>query len=235
MIQVVHKILRKLRRHGVAATLHLVVMRLLKVFVECKILRAVHIERSNAAFLDFPAQSADGFIGREMLPELAPDPTTEMSNEFVEQALARGDACFALRDGNTLAAYGWYSRGPTPVDEDLEVHFSRDYIYMYKGFTDERYRGQRLHAIGMTRALKHYIASGYKGLVSYVDSTNYESLRSCSRMGYAIFGSLYVLKIFGRCLAFSSPGCARLGLHAEQREKAVVHAARKQPGLKLYK
>jgi hypothetical protein len=32
---------------------------------------------------------------------------------------------------------------------------------MYKGFTLKRYRGQRLHAIGMTRALEHYLSRGF--------------------------------------------------------------------------
>jgi hypothetical protein len=78
---------------------------------------------------------------------------------------------------------------------------------MYKGFTDKRYRGQRLHAIGMTRALQHYLDTGYRGIVSYVESTNFDSLKSCFRMGYEVFGSVYVLQLFGRYFTLSSPGC----------------------------
>jgi hypothetical protein len=80
---------------------------------------------------------------------------------------------------------------------------------MYKGFTDPRHRGQRLHAIGMTRALQHYRSAGYRGIVSYVESTNFDSLKSCFRMGYAMFGSVYMVKLFGHWLTFSSPGCWR--------------------------
>jgi hypothetical protein len=82
---------------------------------------------------------------------------------------------------------------------------------MYKGFTGRDYRGQRLHAIGMTRALQHYLDGGYGGIVSYVESTNFDSLKSCARMGYRVFGSIYAVELLGRWFAFSSPGCARFG------------------------
>ena len=72
-----------------------------------------------------------------------------------------------------------------------------------------RYRGQRLHAIGMTLALRHYRNSGYRGIVSYVEAQNFDSLKSCFRMGYSVFGSIYVIRVFGRHFAFSSTGCRR--------------------------
>jgi hypothetical protein len=78
---------------------------------------------------------------------------------------------------------------------------------MYKGFTDPRYRGQRLHAIGMTRALHEYRRRGLRGIVSYVESTNFDSLKSCFRMGYKVFGSIYLARLLGRHFARSSPGC----------------------------
>jgi L-amino acid N-acyltransferase YncA len=82
---------------------------------------------------------------------------------------------------------------------------------MYKGFTGERYRGKRLHAIGMTRALDEYLKRGYRGLVSYVESTNFDSLKSCDRMGYRVFGSIYVVSLFGRHFSFASSGCKPFG------------------------
>lgn len=64
------------------------------------------------------------------------------------EAQARGDQCYAIRDDNVLAAYGWYSFGYTPIGlPGLVLNFSP-----YKGFTDSRYRGQRLHAVGNARA-----------------------------------------------------------------------------------
>lgn len=211
MIAILEKITSKVSRYGPAATLHISAMKALNLVIECEILRGVYVEQPNAAFLQCPANYKAGFLAAHQLRAYAKDPATCLSDEFLDEALARNDACFAIRDGETLAAYGWYSRGPTPIDADLELNFSPEYVYMYKGFTDERYRSQRLHGIGMTMALNHYLAAGYKGLVSYVESTNYSSLRSCFRMGYKILGSLYVLKMFGHRFTFTSPSCARFG------------------------
>jgi hypothetical protein len=96
---------------------------------------------------------------------------------------------------------------------------------MYKGFTDSRYRGQRLHAIGMTRALEHYLSKGFGGIVSYVESTNFDSLKSCFRMGYRVFGSIYVVRIFGRDFAFSSPGCRRFDFRVERKRQYTAPRA----------
>ena len=120
-------------------------------------------------------------------------------------------------DGDRLAAYGWYAFGATPIGlEGVLLHYSPGYVYMYKGFTHVDYRGQRLHAIGMTRALQHYLSKGYKGIVSYVESINFDSLKSCFRMGYAVFGTVYVVRAFGRYYGFSTPGCRKYAFRVER-------------------
>jgi hypothetical protein len=82
---------------------------------------------------------------------------------------------------------------------------------MYKGYTHPKYRGRRLHAIGMTRALQAYQERAYKGLISYVESNNYSSLKSVYRMGYVDFGRIYVARIFGRYYLWATPGCRAFG------------------------
>jgi hypothetical protein len=57
--------------------------------------------------------------------------------------------------------------------------------FLGKGFTLPRYRGQRLHAIGMTRALCHYLAKGRRGIVCYVESTNQFEIRPGTAPDYA--------------------------------------------------
>jgi hypothetical protein len=181
-----------------------------------KILRAVAIGRANPEFTSCPEPYRPSFLTAKMLREFALDPENQMSPSFVEEALAKGDECYGICDGHRLAAYGWYSSCPTRIDPpDLQLRFDPDYIYMYKGFTHVRYRGQRLHAIGMTLALQHYLDRGYKGLVSYIESNNYDSLKSVSRMGYEEFGSIYLMKVFGRYLAHRSRGCRSFGFAVE--------------------
>jgi hypothetical protein len=112
----------------------------------------------------------------------------------------------------------------------LILHFDDRYIYMYKGFTHVEHRGQRLHAIGMTRALEAYLARGYKGIVSYVEWNNFASLRSCYRMGYTGFGSIIVARILGRYIIHASSGCKPYRFKLEWREQTASAERDRQLG-----
>jgi len=216
---IVQKALGKLRRQGLAATLHLAFIRLVNLVSPLKILRGVHVDRADPAFLACAEPYRPGFLPAQALHGFAQDPATELSPQFLAPAIEAGDECYGICDGGTLASYGWYSTRPTPVvSPELLLHFESRYVYMYKGFTDTRHRGKRLHAIGMTRALQHYLSKDYGGIVSYVESTNFDSLKSCFRMGYQVFGSIYLVRIFGRYFAFSSPGCRRFDFRIEHAD-----------------
>jgi len=134
----------------------------------------------------------------------APEMAEEMTGDFIEQALTRGDECFGIFDGPQLVSLGWYSNQPTQLSDTLTLHFDRAWMYMYKGYTLRSHRGQRLHGIGMTNALYAYTRRGSRGLISYVRSTNFQSLRSTERMGYRIFGAIYI----AGPLIWATPGCA---------------------------
>jgi hypothetical protein len=212
----IQRLLLKLKRQGAMNTAHALAMRAVNAVVSFKILKGVTIEQPDADYLAAPATYDAGFLPDSALRAFAADPATEMSPAFVEATLVKGDQCYAICDGPNLAAYGWYATSPTTAGSpDLLLHFDAGYVYMYKGFTDPRYRGQRLHAIGMTRALQEYRRRGYRAMVSYVESTNFDSLKSCYRMGYKVFGSIFVIRLFGRHFAFSSPGCAAYGFRLE--------------------
>ena len=212
----------KIRRHGFLSTAHAIALQALNAVVPFKILRGVYVDRADPAYLACPKSYQPGFLPMQALQAYASDPVTEMSPRFVEGAVREGDQCYAILDADKLAAYGWYSTRPTPIGlADLVLHFAPSYVYMYKGFTDTRYRGQRLHAIGMTRALESYLAKGYGGIVSYVESTNSDSLKSCFRMGYKVFGSVFLIRIFGRYFAFSTPGCKSFGFRVARARSKI--------------
>lgn len=207
-LPLVQKAFRRLQRYGAGALLHLLCIRLINRLFPFKILRGECVAKVDAGFIAYPPHYTPSFLAPRALHDFAADPAAEMSRAFVDDALRNGDECYAICDGEKLAAYGWYSTRPTPIKpSDLVLHFAEGYVYMYKGFTEPRYRGQRLHGIGKTRALQHYLESGYRGMLSYVESTNFDSLKSNARMGARVFGSIYVLQLFGRYFTFSSPGC----------------------------
>lgn len=204
------KLRQRLERHGAAATLHAFGMRAVNAVAPFKSLRGVYLEEPDPAFLQCPPGLTAGFATPEELREYTRDPDNELSMQFVDEARTRGDECFAICAGTTLASYGWYTTKPAPVGlPGFLLHFDPRWTYMYKGFTHRNHRGQRLHAVGMAMAMRHYRDNGYHGLVSYVESTNADSLKSCARLGYREFGSVYLLKLFGRWRTLSSPGCER--------------------------
>ena len=130
----------------------------------------------------------------EQLHELAKDPAYDFTEAFLSDALAKGDRCYGILDGDVLATYGWYSTNPTETSDDVTLHFNSDYVYMYKGYTLPQYRGRRLYAVAINRALSEYLARGYHGLVSYIESNNFSSLKSVRRLGYHSFGHVIVLE-----------------------------------------
>src|SRR5437867_1404232 len=211
------KIFSEVRRKGVSAALHDLSLKAVNAVVLFKILRGVFIERFDPAFLISPERYTPLFLPAETIRNFARDPENGMPEDFLAEALSKGDECFGFLDGERLAAYGWYSFTPTRIDPaDLLLRFGGDYVYMYKGFTHPRYRGQRLHAIGMTLALRHYLSRGFDGLVCYIESNNFDSLKSAFRMGYTEFGSVYILKTNGGYLKYCGRGCEKFGFRIEQ-------------------
>ena len=212
----VQKALRRVRSHGAAAALHFAGLKLINLIVPFKILRGMYMGTPRQAFLSCPPPYEPGLLSAQTLTRLSHDPATELTPHFVRDALAAGDQCYGMRHGERLIAYGWYSTRPTPtVSPELLLHFGPEYVYMYKGFTADRYRGRRLHAIAKTYALRHFVNRGYHGVVSYIESTNFRSLRSNARMGGENFGSIYLVRLFGRWFTFPTPGCKRFGFHIE--------------------
>jgi hypothetical protein len=219
-----HKTLLNLRTLGFARTLHDMMLKAINSFITYKVLKCVTISRVDAGFLKSPDGYTPMFLSPSMLRKFAKDPAYELSESFLEEAESKGDECYAICDGETLAAYGWYSFRPTRIDPpDVLIHFSSEYVYMYKGFTHTSYRGQRLHAIAMSLALQSYRSRGYEGLVSYIESNNFDSLKSCARMGYVIFGTAYIGKIFGRHFQHCSRGCEKLGFRLERASPVGSH------------
>lgn len=206
----------KVRRHGAGATAYEAAVKALGSVADFKILRGVFVARPDAAFLACPAPYEARILSEAELRRFAADPSNELSDAFLNEALVRGDQCYAILHGERLAAYGWYAFGPTPIGlPGLLLHYRTGYVYMYKGFTHTDHRGKRLHAIGMTRALQHYLAKGHEGIISYVESINFDSLKSCFRMGYFVFGTVYVVKALGRYFSFSTPGCRDYAFRVE--------------------
>ena len=140
-----------------------------------------------------------GFMTEAELRSRCDDPALKLHPGFLDEALERGDRCYGILDGDQLVGYGWYGyEPPNRFNEELDIVFDPAWVYMYKGYTLPEYRGQKLHAVGMARALAEVTEMGSNGLISCVAAVNGPSLRSCERMGYEIFGCVNVCRMLNR-------------------------------------
>jgi hypothetical protein len=206
---------RNIRNHGLWAASYDIVIRSINKLVYLKTLECVVIEQVDPNSMILPAHLRYALLEGARLSLLGRVKENELPEAFVQEALDGGDQCYAVMEDNILASYGWYSKAPTVVDGDLLLHFDPQYVYMYKGFTSKPYRGQRLHAIGMMLALNEYRNQGFKGLVAYVESNNFDSLKSCYRMGYKTCGRIQVLRLGNRYFIHIGQGCSNYGLELQ--------------------
>ena len=216
---------------GLRATLRAFAVHALRKMIPCDVLRAMSITAGRPEFTVPPPGLTAGFVDRRVLDRLTSDATYELPSAFVDDALGKGDECYAIAAGARVVAYGWYAHTPTRLDDDLRVCFDSAYVYMYKGLTLDAYRGRRLHAVAKTRALHVYRARGFKGLVQCVDADNLRSLKSAYRMGYVDFGWVVAVRILGRCFAWTSPGCAAFGFRVQPLRRAPLQFTRARRAL----
>ena len=158
----------------------------------------VTMDSLDPKYLETNPKYEHRFLNEEELKKYSKNSETQISEKFLNKALPKGDRCFAILDGDFLASYGWYSTKPTAISDELDLYFDPQWVYMYKGYTHPNYRGQRLHAVGMAKALEAFSNEGYNGLISYVETNNYASLKSVYRMGYRNIGKVKIVKTVNR-------------------------------------
>ncbi|HTE52497.1 MAG TPA: GNAT family N-acetyltransferase [Kofleriaceae bacterium] len=212
------------RQYGAGAALHELQYLAVNRVVPFQILKGMTVVVDDIEPSMFEAAGYQiRFASREEVLRAIADPEVaeEMSVEFARAALDRCDECYAVFDGDRMVSFGWYSSRPTPVADDVLLRFDPSWVYMYKGYTLRDFRGQRLHGIGMSHAARDLTARGARGLISYVKSNNFPSLRSIERMGYRVFGEVFLARPFGRPLSWASPGCRAYGFRLEARHTAA--------------
>ncbi len=198
------------RRHGLSAMIQRVASRLATRLLCLEVVEMVWLDVADLPMSLVPdPQFECRFLTPAEVARFAQDSVNEIEPEFVRRAEVGRDRCFAILDGERLAAYGWYALRSIEPEHSYGVGMSYpdDVAYMYKGLTMPDYRGRRLHGIGMALALRELAASGVARLISTVEWTNWGSLRSCQRLGYRRLGRLWVFRCRRFC-RFRAPRAA---------------------------
>jgi hypothetical protein len=218
MSRIVNFVKKNVKYYGFWNTLHLAIFKIINKIVYYQEFVCVVVSKVKQSSLEIDPKFKHGFLDADQLLGFSADERNELPRDFLQSVIAKGDECYVITENGNLASYGWYSHVPTIVDLDQLFCFDPSYVYMYKGFTKKDYRGQRLHAVGMSYALKHYLENGLNGIASVVDSTNFDSLKSCWRMGYEKVGTTYLLKIFGKVFHYSTRPARKYGIDLREEK-----------------
>jgi hypothetical protein len=176
-----------------------------------KIFRIINLPLADVdpVYLD-EAPGFDGrFLDRESCRKLSIDPIYDLSKTFLDRSLGNDDKCYALIQNDVVASYSWFSDKPGIIVDRLQFHYDKSYFYGTWGFTLPRFRGRHLYAFGVAAGLKDYGERGYRGLIGIVEAQNYNAVRSNFRVGYTAFGTIFVIRLFGRYFIRASKGCEK--------------------------
>lgn len=204
---------KNIQHHGVHNVLYQYSLKLINKVMFVNVLTCMVISEAKESSLSVDPKYQHGFLDMDKLMNFSKDEEHDLPHDFLKAAISKGDECYAVTEEENLASYGWYSNKETLTNiQQLLFCFDPKYIYMYKGLTKKDYRGQKLHAVGMSWALNRYMEKGFSGIVSYVESTNFDSLKSCWRMGYEKVGVIYIFKICGKVFHYPSRSCKKLNI-----------------------
>ncbi len=211
----IESVRRSFARFGWSRSLRAKGLEILGRAVEFHVLRVQLMDRF---FIDLTLPSrryTHGFLGEGAIRRFAEDPIVDMTPAFIDDALSRGDRCYAILDGGVLASFRWFGRQPTPMELGLSCHAGARRVYVYHGFTRPQYRGRRLHAIVAAHALEIFRTEGVDGIIGVVDAANLSSMKSHIRVGAEDLGACYALPAGNRTLLHVDASVVRRGVRIE--------------------
>jgi hypothetical protein len=138
-------------------------------------------------------------------------------NAFAADALARGDRCFGIFNGQRLLWYCWYARGPAPVFDGMNAAVDFPFLYVYNAHTDDGYRARRLHSLGSQASGRFFAREGYRAFTAYIEATNLPPLIASRRMGERFVGFAIVRRTARSVRWFATPGCKRAGFRLTRK------------------
>ena len=152
--QVVRELRETSSRYGARAALYDLQCKVINRLAHVNVLRAMRVSLADvpsAEMFDAPGFEAR-FVSPPELDAVARAGTHDLTPEFLDRAIGRGDRCYGIFEGDALVSHGWYAQRSTEINEHYLLHFDPDHTYMFKGYTLPAHRGKRLHAVGMCRA-----------------------------------------------------------------------------------
>jgi hypothetical protein len=175
------------------------------------ITRVMVLDRDSLCAPPTPNGFSFGFLTAQDIRRYADDPASGLSSDLAARIDGQHDLSYAALSGDRLASYiflalgsieGEHNRGRQP-GSGVAISFAPDVAFVYKGFTAEAFRGQRLYPCCLAGVLDELAPRGIRSLLITTDWTNSAALRACRQIGFCDLGPLWR---FGRGKAmFTAP------------------------------
>ena len=181
-------------------------------------LEIIHLTRDNLVPLD-PAKHAHttSRLATEselcaMQAEGKAEGTWDLSDELLEGFRA-GDRCLLSFVGGKLAGYTWvHTAGRPLIYPGLRISIPEDYAYNFAGFTLPEFRGYGLQPYRHHEILSRPEWRGRKGMIGFVQATNWSSRRGQSKSGYQPLGSMILVGTQQRYTVLLSSELVKFGI-----------------------
>lgn len=182
----------------------------------------IHVVRANA-MVDNPKHPSTmpGITYRAIqeneLLEVSSDPQLQLSRDFVQAAIERGDIAFGAFDGPILVSYVWRSFGAVPHRKNMWVRVSKPYCYSYKSYTRPSYRGRRISPSVLLYSDAEMLKYGYTYRAGFLEVGNWASLAMGGHMGSHNVGYAGYATCLGRHFSFRTRDVKRIGFEFLER------------------
>lgn len=158
----------------------------------------------------------------EELITAAADSRSNLDAQWVREAYARGELCYAVFEGERILSYTWRAFRPTPHEKGLQVRFDPNYVYGYYAYTHPLHRRQ-----GLQNAVDYYSDHwlkelGYNWGLGFIETYNWASFIAQEKRGARKIGYAGYLTLFGKVFTFRSPGAKKYGFGFFRAESGVL-------------
>jgi len=128
-------------------------------------------------------------------------------------AFKDGDHCLLNFVDDELAGYTWaHTKGQPLLFPGFRIQIPDSYCYNYSAFTLPKFRGMNLQSIRHYHLLSNPQWKDRMGLMGYVVSTNWNSIKGQSKSGYHSIGRVWLFGTKKKYMAIFSKRLKEMGV-----------------------
>jgi hypothetical protein len=155
--------------------------------VRAKAIQDSQLDQFDHDGINYRALSLEDFSDEALNQHL------DISCDFVQQALARGDHCVGALDQGKVVGYAWRTTSSVKVDRQIAMKFGDKLYYRFKGYILPEYRGRNIFNNIKRVAESKQLALGRTHAFGCIETHNYPSLKASEKHGDITIGySAYI-------------------------------------------